>query len=132
MKKVFFTLLILALIVSFSSSAYAQLSFIQYRTNERLDTLEVNENQAFQSTDSAMVTNACKITSIHVTAQSAGGIACLYDNASAASGTVLADISVGTDEDTIIWQAPVGMFIEADNGIYLDTTNAECRVFYQT
>lgn len=52
-----------------------------------------------------------------------GGTATIYDNASAASGTVLA---VGTPGDTIFFNQPIA----ANNGIYLSMTGTGAIVYY--
>jgi hypothetical protein len=73
-----------------------------------------------------------KLTSLQVIADGTNAATViLYDNASAASGNVLAKIIVdaGATYESMTWDAP----IDALNGIYLDIsgTGAECVVGYQ-
>jgi hypothetical protein len=60
-----------------------------------------------------------------ITVRETGGAAAvvvLYDNASAASGTIIEEVSLGADE-SVSYMHPVGLY--TDNGIFLDVVSGD-------
>ena len=88
----------------------------------------IAKSSGLKTADAVIVAQPAILCSVMVHATTAGGKAIVYDNATAASGTILAQISVAVDEDTLIWTGEV----EAKNGLYLDLTTASVVVHYKT
>lgn len=106
---------------------YNESTYQNFREKRR-----VNTNVAFQTTDSALVAAPCKITRIVAKATASPSSFILYDDASSATGTVLEDVSLSTANDTYEWTAPTGGYIKATNGVYLDTTSSDVRIYYES
>lgn len=91
-----------------------------------------SQSSGLKSADTAIMTQPGKLTSLIVCADGTNAAtAVLYDNASAASGTVLAKVIVdaGATQEHVSFDYP----IDCLQGIYLDIsgTGAECIVHYQ-
>ncbi len=79
------------------------------------------------SADGIMVATPCILHAVTVHATTAGGAVLLYDNASAASGTVVADLSTAVDAETIVLS---GLNLRCENGLYANLTTAGVMVYY--
>ncbi len=77
--------------------------------------------------DGIMVAKPCILHAVTVHGTTAGGATLLYDNASAASGTVIADLSTAVDEETIVLS---GLNLRCENGLYADLTTAGVVAYY--
>lgn len=77
--------------------------------------------------DGILVAEPCILHAITVHATTAGGAALVYDNASAASGTVVADLSTAVDAETIVLS---GLKVRCNNGLYVNLTTANVVVYY--
>lgn len=87
-------------------------------------------SSGLKNADGAIVTQPCKIHAITLNPGTTASSAILYDNASAASGTVAFKI-VGAANDTSC-HAHLDVPVACQNGIYLDIsgTGADCVIYY--
>lgn len=123
------------LLVAFVFSLFTSSLFADWnqrgQISDFLTSPRVNKNQAKEGSDNPLVTSACKIRKVTAIATSSPGTVVLYDSASAASGTVLEDISIATSGNTEVVIYPDGQYIKAENGIYADVTNCFVIVEYE-
>lgn len=88
-------------------------------------------SSGLKSSDSVISARPCRLMSVQVIADGTNAAtAILYDNASAASGTVVAKIIVDATLTYEAFTSDCG--IECSNGLYLDIggTGAECVVHF--
>jgi hypothetical protein len=81
-----------------------------------------------RTTDGIIVASPCILRGVTVHSTTAEGGVLLYDNASAASGTVVADIFAAVDEDTVV---ALPLNVRCMNGLYADLTTANIVVYYE-
>lgn len=82
------------------------------------------KSSGIQTADAVICARPCRVLSVTLVGVSA--TAAVFDNATAASGTVVAKVQNGaTNSNTIVWQSAVG--VECLNGAYLDVTGT-CEV----
>ncbi len=91
-----------------------------------------SKSSGLLSADGVVMNQPGKLTAVTISADGTNAATVLlYDNASAASGNLLAKVVVdaGLTYEALCFDAP----IDALNGIYLDITGtgAECIVYYQ-
>lgn len=123
MRKFLISLVCLALFVGLGSNAFAG----------RYDREDANDvgyaNAASTSVDAALVAVPCYVYGATVLATSANSYALLYDNASAATGTVKIEIGEASQYDTqhITFDPP----IRFENGVYADVTSGPVVIEYR-
>lgn len=88
-------------------------------------------SSGLKNADAAIVTRPCKLHGLMVGADGTNAATVIiYDNKSAASGTVLAKLVVAATQTYGNWLSEIG--VEAKNGLYLDIggTGAEVVIHY--
>ena len=92
--------------------------------------MQYDVKAAYTTTDAAMVTYPVRIKGAYIAVSSAGTDPVIfYDNASAATGTVL--LKVGANANGCHTVVIPGEGIRADNGVYCDTGSAAAvTIFY--
>lgn len=95
--------------------------------------LEPSTSSDLQTADVAIYARPCALTGIQVNPAAADATLIIYDNASAASGVVLAKVLVKASTSGTTVRLPEGG-VAARNGLYADTTGAaaEFIVYYRT
>ena len=85
------------------------------------------KSSGLKSADAVICDRSCRLLSVQVIADGTNAAtAILYDNASAASGTVVSKIIVDATLTFESFQSTCG--IECSNGLYLDVTGTGCEV----
>lgn len=91
--------------------------------------MQTDVKSAYRTSDGALVTQRTRIKGAFVAVSSAGAAAVIYDNAAAASGTVLLTIpAAAVGQHTVV--VP-GEGILAENGVFVDINGlAAITLFY--
>jgi len=93
-------------------------------------TMQTDVKAAHTNTSAALVSGRCRLKQITFNSNGTAGTIILYDNASAASGSVLWQFDFGANVVSVPVLLP-GEGILAINGIYAALTNANsCTVCY--
>lgn len=80
------------------------------------------------TSDGVIVASKCILRGVTSLSTTANGRAIVYDNASAASGTVVADVAAASQWDTGI-TGPLD--VRCENGLYVNLTTASVTVYYE-
>ena len=81
-----------------------------------------------RSTDGIVSAVPCILRGFTVRTTTAEGSLLLYDNASAASGTIVGDVSMDVDKDSI---AVVPLNVRCEKGLYANLTTANIVVYFE-
>lgn len=125
MKKLFSLLVCLTLILGLGVLAYAEGEGRFGREGTAVGYVDVASSAA----DIALKAAPCYVYAATLFPSAANGYVYLYDNASAASGTVKIELSEATayDSKREIFDPPIKM----DNGVYADVNNAAVTIEYR-